>query len=104
MELLLEKLNESCLFCNPALYGQEKQVLLRSDHFYIFAGLGPIIEGYLIIVPYQCKMSDNIFRSISDLSNDDLDELSFLRNLISEFYKDTYGHPGLSFEHGRAGG
>ena len=28
--------------------------MLRSDRFYLFAGLGAILEGYIIIVPYRC--------------------------------------------------
>ena len=98
------KLRASCLFCDPSGHGQADQVLLRSDNFYIFAGLGAIIEGYLIITPYTCKAQGGSATSLSELSHDLLDELVFLRGLASAFYMEIYGHPGLSFEHGRAGG
>lgn len=100
----LTNLHALCLFCNPSSHGQTNQVLLRSDNFYVFAGLGAIIEGYLIITPYRCQASGGTSTSMSDISLDQLDELVYLRGMISAFYLETYGHPGLSFEHGRAGG
>lgn len=98
------KLLTSCLFCDPSRHGQVDQILLKSDNFYIFAGLGAIIEGYLIITPYTCTSSHGIGASISEVSFALLDELAYLRGMISAFYLETYGHPGLSFEHGHAGG
>jgi SAM-dependent methyltransferase/diadenosine tetraphosphate (Ap4A) HIT family hydrolase len=99
-----EALCNSCLFCDPASHNQSDQILLKSDNFYVFAGLGAIIEGYLIIAPYACESSGGHCSSLANLSKDLLDELAYLRGLVSAFYRDTYGHPGLSFEHGRAGG
>ena len=49
-----EHLADRCLFCDPGAHGQGDQVILRSDHFYLFAGLGAIREGYLIIAPQRC--------------------------------------------------
>ena len=40
----LSHLESHCLFCDPEGHGQEAQILLRSDSFYLFAGLGPILE------------------------------------------------------------
>ena len=100
----LTTLQNLCLFCDPSNHGQADQILLRSDNFYIFAGLGAIIEGYLIITPYTCQGSGGFSTSISDVSLDLLDELVYLRGMISAFYLEKYGQPGLSFEHGRAGG
>ncbi len=84
-------------------------MLLRAEHFFLFAGLGPIIEGYIIIAPHRCDDANLPLRSLSDLPPDLLDELSYLRGMVAEFYRESYGqdgaagHPGISFEHGRAG-
>jgi 2-polyprenyl-3-methyl-5-hydroxy-6-metoxy-1,4-benzoquinol methylase len=96
-------LEESCLFCDPGKHGQSHWVILRSDNFYLFAGLGAIIEGYVIIAPYRCDNPDFPAKSLAELSPDRIDELAFLRNLVSRFHHDTYGGPGAAFEHGRAG-
>jgi len=98
-----EKLRERCIFCAPWLYDQGNQILLRSDHFYLFAGLGPIVEGYIIIAPYSCDDPGIPLRSISNAPPELVDELLFLRGLVSHFYREQYRRPGMHFEHGRAG-
>lgn len=95
-------LEQNCLFCEPDKLKQADQILLKSDNFYLFAGLGPITDGYIIITSYSCG-GEVPQRSCSDFSDKLLDELHFLRGLVARFYRDRYQHPGLSFEHGRAG-
>jgi thiamine-monophosphate kinase len=96
-------LMDVCLFCNPGLHNQAEQVLLRSTNFYLFAGLGPIAEGYIIITPHRCDLPEAPKPALADLTPDQLDELIFLRGLVSDFYRITYGQPGMHFEHGRSG-
>lgn len=102
-------LDAHCLFCDPELHGQGQQVLLYSNNFYLFAGLGPIVDGYIIITVQKCISNNEKISSISELPIDWLDELAFLRGMVSHFYRDCFkkeglpGHPGISFEHGRAG-
>lgn len=103
MTISINKLQKHCLFCDPGIHGQAHQVLLRSDNFYLFAGLGPIVEGYIIITPYRCDAHEFPFKSLSDIDFGLLDELVFLRGIVSEFYRSRYGQPGMHFEHGRAG-
>ena len=99
-----DNLRKFCLFCDPVAQRQGDQVLLRSDHFYLFAGLGPIVEGYIIIAPNHCEIEQGGLSTLSDASGDLLDELLFLRGLVFSFYKEAYGtEGGLCFEHGRAG-
>lgn len=98
-----QKLTESCLFCDPADHGQSEQVLLRSDNLYLFAGLGPIVEGYIILAPYRCDAPERPLHSLSDFPPELIDEAIFLRGLVSAFYRDRCGHPGMHFEHGRTG-
>lgn len=95
-----KNLKHYCLFCNPKIHGQEGLVLLRTPHFYLFAPLGAIINGYIIITPYSCTKG---IMSMSELPINQINEVYKLRELVSQFYLFKYGHPGLSFEHGRAG-
>lgn len=99
-----EHLREHCLFCDPARHGQEEQILLRSDSFFLFAGLGAIINGYILIAPHRCDDPALRVRSLSEVPPDLMDELGYVRGIVSDFYRDVYGDPGLSFEHARAGG
>lgn len=99
-----EHLAETCLFCDPDAHGQGSQVVLKSDHFYIFAGLGAIREGYLIITPNRCDDPELPLRSLSDLPPNLMDELAYLRLIVAEFYRRKYKEGEiLTFEHGRAG-
>ncbi len=83
---------------------QKEQVLLRTDNFYLFAGIGPIVEGYIIIAPHTCDRRRGGLQTISEASPDLLDELIFLRGIITRFFREVYGFEGgLFFEHGRAG-
>jgi thiamine-monophosphate kinase len=102
-KITFEHLATHCLFCDPAVHGQDHQIILRSDNFYLFAGLGAIIPGYIIITPYKCDDPGRSAQCLADLSKDMLDELLFLRDVVARFYRSTYGNSGLSFEHGRAG-
>jgi thiamine-monophosphate kinase len=96
-------LTTSCLFCEPGKHGQAGQVVLRSDSLFVFAGLGAIVDGYLIVTPYTCESDDGSVRSLGSLPRHQLDEIRFLREIISRYYRSRYGMPGMSFEHGRAG-
>ncbi len=69
----------------------------------MFAGLGPIIEGYIIIAPYRCDDPALRLQSLSETTPELVDELTLLHGLVMGFYRDHYGQPGMSFEHGRAG-
>lgn len=98
--------NKHCLFCEPWEFDQKEQILLHSDNFYLFAALGAIIEGYIIIAPYRCDDPKISFSSLADLTAELIDELIYLRTLVSEFYKKNYDqqHSGMHFEHGRIPG
>lgn len=95
-------LPEWCLFCYPERHGQENQVMLRSSNFYLFAGLGAILPGYVIIAPYRCEGGGGL-HSMAEASAGLLDEVRFLRGIISHYYRERFGEEELSFEHGRAG-
>lgn len=92
----------TCLFCDPAAHHQDGQVLLRSDRAYLFAGLGPIVDGYIIIAPYRCY-GPTAVQSFADATPDLIDEIILLRGLVREFYIERFGQSGMHFEHGRSG-
>src|SRR5260370_23922646 len=95
-----QRLQETCLFCEPEAHDQADQMLLRSDNFFLFAGIGPLVEGYIIIAPHRCDWPDMPLRSFSDVPLDLLDEVFFLQGLISEFYRDFYNQEAsMHFEH-----
>jgi len=98
--LTFEHLADICLFCDPQIHGQARQVLLRTKNFYLFSPLGAIIDGNIIITPYSCTNQNS---SISEISKENVAEFNKLRDLVKEFYIYRYGHPGLAFEHGRVG-
>lgn len=99
-EPTFDNLTDHCLFCNPDVHGQGKQVILKTPHFYLFAPLGAIVDGYLIITPYSCESENS---SLSEVNANYIDEFNKLRKIVIDFYCDQYGHPGIAFEHGRAG-
>jgi thiamine-monophosphate kinase len=99
---LLKSLERYCLFCDPTRHDQGELVMLRSDSMYLFAALGAIEEGYMIIAPYDCGSTTSV-TALSELTPEAADELLFLRGIVSSYYRDRYGTVGMSFEHGRAG-
>ena len=83
---------------------QKERVLLRADNFYLFAGVGPLKEGYIILAPHKCDRKRGGQRTISEASAELLDEVNFLKGIVTKFYRDVYHFEGgLFFEHGRAG-
>lgn len=98
-----EHLADTCLFCDPDAHGQGGQVILVSDHFYLFAGIGAIREGYIIVAPHRCDDPQLPLGSLSDLPPVLMDELAYLRLIVAEFYRRQYGKEILTFEHGRVG-
>lgn len=44
---LQDQINNSCRFCNPP---EKERILFETDNFYIMVSLGPIVDGYLLIV------------------------------------------------------
>ena len=102
-EPMFAKLGHHCLFCDPGKHEQAHQILLRSDNFYLFAGLGAIVEGYIIITPYRCDDASQRIRSLSEVPYKWMDELAYLRLIVAGFYRDVYKTETLTFEHGRAG-
>src|SRR5713226_7853740 len=79
-----------CFFCNP----DRDRILYESEHFYVLLGLGPIIEGYVLLVAKQHSRS--MFDMPLEMRSAYIQEKRTLKLLI----RDTYG-PAIVTEHGR---
>jgi hypothetical protein len=94
-----EAVQRRCVYClsNGELHGG--QILLRGRHFYLCAPQGQMVEGYLVIAPFFC------IGSLSAFPADWFPELNWMKEVVSEFYREAYGvTDGTLYEQGRAGG
>lgn len=93
IEDLSSQIDHTCRFCNPQ---DKKRILFESDDFYVMLSLGPIVEGYLLLVSkrhYECCAA------IPENLADEFDRLYFD---IKDILERQYGHV-IAYEHGRAG-
>lgn len=81
---------EGCFFCDPA----KDRILHISEYFYVLLGLGPIVEGYVILVAREHIRS--MFDLPAEMRKAYEEEKRSLRKVIN----DTYG-PSIVTEHGR---
>ncbi len=44
---LKQQIEKKCRFCTPS---EKERILYETEHFYVMVSLGPIIEGYLLII------------------------------------------------------
>ncbi len=87
------ELNKECRFCNPP---DQERIIYQSDNFYVMLSLGPLVEGYLLLISKPhidcCGAFDDKLSS----------EFHYLKELIKEVLISNYGSCTF-FEHGRAG-
>jgi ATP adenylyltransferase len=81
---------EGCFFCGP----DKDRVLYTSEHFYVLLGLGPIVEGYAILVARQHV------RSMFDLPEELRDAYTAEKRQLKDLIARVYG-PSIVTEHGR---
>jgi len=92
-----------CPFCFPAAIAPN-QLLATTEHFYLLAPAGQLIEGFLGIMTHACRDEPVRLRCLDDIHGEWVGELLALRDLVSDFYRDVYRLPALFYEHGRGGG
>lgn len=83
-----------CRFCEPP---DKERILFNSPNFYIMLSLGPVVEGYLLLIPQEhtpCSV-----RIDEDMGR----EFDFLVDKIGQILKETYGKNVVFYEHGRIG-
>jgi ubiquinone/menaquinone biosynthesis C-methylase UbiE len=87
---------EICLSCEIKISNHAKKPLLKSDNFSLFAGSQLLCKGSIIIKPHCLNNTKRPFYSFADLPAELLDEVAYLRGLISKFYRDVL-HEESSF-------
>lgn len=87
-----------CVYCLQNEILSDRQILLRGENLYLCAPLGQMIEGFMVIAPYQC------IGSLSKMPLDYIRELENLTAIVAEFYAKAYRTSHMTFyEQGRAG-
>jgi hypothetical protein len=79
-----------CFFCHP----ERDRVLYESEHFYVLLGLGPIVEGYVLLV---AKLH---IRSMFDMPPKMRSAYDQEKKYLKQLIHSTYG-PAIITEHGR---
>lgn len=87
------QINTCCRFCNPP---EKERILYENDNFYIMLSLGPIVEGYTLLV------SKKHIGCCADIQDELYNEYIFLYQKIKSILKSTYGNV-ICYEHGRSG-
>jgi hypothetical protein len=89
----------ACVFCLASGELTDRQVLIRGRQLYLCAPRGQLVEGYLIVAPYEC------IGCFASAPSSYFEELAMLQAAVMRFYADAYGIQRPSFyEQGRAGG
>ncbi len=86
----MEHSTDDCFFCSP----DRSRVLYESEHFYAILGLGPIVEGYVLLVAKQHV------RSMFDLPLEMRQAYESEKKRLKHIVTQAYG-PTIITEHGR---
>lgn len=92
-----------CPFCFPARIAPA-QLLVSTEHFYLLAPAGQVVEGFLCIMTHACREAPTRLRCVDDIPLAVVPDLSALQQLVEDFYRDVYQVPPVFYENGRGGG
>lgn len=87
------QIEEICRFCRPP---EKERILFQTEHFYLMVSLGPIVEGYLLII------SKEHIGACLHLSEDYMEEFLVLKERVNRILTEVYGGC-IFFEHGKTG-
>jgi diadenosine tetraphosphate (Ap4A) HIT family hydrolase len=93
IENLAEQVEMECRFCVPVETGN---ILLTTENFYVMLSLGPICEGYTLII------SKTHIESCGELNNELGKEFDAICDKVKQIFSKVYGSC-IMYEHGRAG-
>lgn len=93
MNKLETEIEKYCRFCNPP---DKDRILFETQNFYVMLSLGPIKEGYLLIIS---KEHIECCGAIPDSLGAEFDKLV---SSVKSILKEEYG-ACILYEHGRAG-
>jgi hypothetical protein len=83
----------SCSYCDRI----KSLIVYYGEHFYITAGIGAFMPGYIQLCSYMHRTS------ATGILAQEREELEILTNAIRKSFFKVYGNYGISFEHGQAG-
>lgn len=93
IENLKLQIEEECRFCNPP---EKERILFQTENFYVMVSLGPIVEGYLLIVTKKhigaCLHIPSAYWS----------EFLDLKKKVGDILRSVYGSC-IFYEHGKVG-
>jgi diadenosine tetraphosphate (Ap4A) HIT family hydrolase len=87
------QIEATCRFCNPP---EKERILYESDNFYVMLSLGPIVEGYALLVSKQH------IGCCAEIPEELSFEFESLYTKIRSLLVSEYGSC-ISYEHGKAG-
>lgn len=87
------QMEEICRFCRPP---EKERILFQTENFYVMVSLGPIVEGYLLIV------SKEHIGACLHLPEKYFDEFIQLKEYVRSILTRVYGEC-LFYEHGKTG-
>lgn len=87
------QLEETCRFCYPP---EKERILYATENFYVMASLGPIVEGYLLIV------SKKHIPACANIPNEIFQEYLDLKEKVKGVLNKVYG-ACIFYEHGKTG-
>ena len=87
------QMEEVCRFCYPP---EKERILYTTEHFYVMVSLGPIVEGYLLII------SKEHIGSCLHLPAEYWDEFKALKEKVRQILVKVYGSC-IFYEHGKMG-
>src|SRR5687767_6720535 len=93
LSVLEEQMIKECRFCNPP---DKDRILYETDNFYIMLSLGPIVEGYTLLVSKQH------IDSCANVPYELLSEFDMLYHKTKNILATEFGSC-IAYEHGRAG-
>jgi ATP adenylyltransferase len=93
IEDLEQQIQVECRFCSRP---DKDRILHETSNFYIMLSLGPIVEGYLLLI------SKEHLGCCAEIPEDMASEFEYLYNKIIQIQQKVYGH-SVAYEHGRAG-
>jgi predicted house-cleaning noncanonical NTP pyrophosphatase (MazG superfamily)/diadenosine tetraphosphate (Ap4A) HIT family hydrolase len=74
-------------------FGQESDVIIETDQLLVIAGLGALVEGYVLLLPRDHYLS------IGALPKDQISEIAKAKGILSSRLRHLYGQI-ICFEHG----
>ncbi|MDE6340185.1 MAG: hypothetical protein K2K97_10440 [Muribaculaceae bacterium] len=90
---LKSQIEKECRFCNPP---EIERIVFQTDNFYVMVSLGPIVEGYLLIVAKEH------IGACLHLPEKYWAEFIALKEKVRKILISLYGHC-IFYEHGKVG-